>query len=302
MLTSLKRIFKNGWIVFSRNLGLSAATIFIMIMVIFLATFFYIFNNVVKILVSDIQEKVDVAVFFKKDTQEDQIMKAKTELSQIPEVKNVGFVSREEALNDFTKKYQDNPVLMESLQEIGENPFLSSLEVEAWEPSQYDKISKFLEEGNSKDLIEKIDYNKRKPVIERIFAFVSGVNKGGILFGALLSLIAVLVALNTIRIAIFNFSEEISTMRLVGASNWFIRGPFLVQGAVSALIAALFTFLIAFLISYFVDAKIKVIAPEISVFKLFLSDFWLIFLIQILTGLVLSAVSSTIAIRRYLKI
>ncbi len=302
MLTSIKRIFKNGWIVFSRNFGLSVATIFIMIMVIFLATSFYIFNNIVKILISDIQEKVDVAVYFKKDISQDDILKTKTEISQLPEVKNVELVSKEEALETFSEKYKDNPVLMESLREIGENPFLSSLEVEAWEPSQYDKISKFLEEGSSKDLIEKIDYNKRKPVIERIFAFVSGVNKSGIFFGALLSLLAVLVALNTIRIAIYNFSEEISTMRLVGASNWFIRGPFLVQGGICALISAFFTFLIALLISYFVDSKIKVIVPEISVFRLFLGNLGIIFLIQILTGLVLAAVSSTIAIRRYLKV
>ena len=91
-------------------------------------------------------------------------------------------------------------------------------------------------------------------------------------------------------------------MRLVGASNWFIRGPFLIQGAIVGFIAIIIALLITFGLCYGFDAKVKVITPEVSTFGLFLSNFWTLFLIQLATGVGLGIVSSMIAIRKYLKI
>ncbi len=281
---------------------MSIATILIMVVVISLATLLFLLNPASKILISGLQEKVDISVYFGEDVLPGDIWEVESEISRIPEVKDVEYVSREQALEKFIEKHKDDPVLMESLTEVGYNPFLASLNIKAWQVSQYEQVTNFLETGPFRNLIDKVDYHQRKPVIEKVFSITSGINKVGIFFSIIFGAIAILVAFNTIRIAIYNSSEEISIMRLVGASNWFVRGPFLIQGAIVGFIATLITLIITFGICYGLDSKIRVIAPEISIFSLFLSNFWTLILIQLATGIGLGVLSSFIAIRKYLRI
>ena len=302
MFTSFKRIIKAGLVGFSRNLGLSLATIFIMVVVIFLITLLCLLNPIFKGLIADIKEKVDISVYFNEDVAPEDILAVKSEVAKIPAVKEVEYISREEALKKFVEKHKNDPVLMESLTEVGSNPFLASLNIKAWEVSQYEQVSNFLENSSFKNLISKVDYHQRKPVIDKVLAIISGINKVGIFFSVVFGLIAILVAFNTIRIAIHNSGEEISIMRLVGASNWFVRGPFLVQGAIVGFIAVLITILITFLLCYGFDSKVRVIAPQISLFGLFVSNFGILFLVQLATGIGLGIFSSLIAIRRYLRV
>lgn len=281
---------------------MSMATILIMVVVISLATLLFLLNPASKILISGLQEKVDISVYFGEDVLPEDIWEVESEISRIPEVKGVEYVSREQALEKFIERHRDDPVLMESLTEVGYNPFLASLNIKAWQVSQYEQVTNFLETGPFRNLIDKVDYYQRKPVIEKVFSITSGINKVGIFFSIIFGAIAILVAFNTIRIAIYNSSEEISIMRLVGASNWFVRGPFLIQGAIVGFIATLITLIITFGICYGLDSKIRVIAPEISIFSLFLSNFWTLILIQLATGIGLGVLSSFVAIRKYLRI
>ncbi len=301
MLTSFKRIIKTGWKGFLRNIGLGTATIFIMVMVISLATLLFLLNSASDILISDIEKKIDISVYFKEDVLLEDIFAAELEISKIPEVKDVEYVSKEQALERFIERYKDDPAMMEALTEIGFNPLRASLNIKAWEISQYEQVASFLETGLFKDLID-VDYYQRKSVIDKVSAMISGVNKIGIFFSIVLGLIAILIAFNAIRIAIYNSSEEISIMRLVGASNWFIRGPFLIQGIVVGFIATLIALLITFGLCWGFDSRVGAVAPEISTFSLFLSNFWALLLIQLATGVGLGIVSSTIAVRKYLKI
>jgi len=302
MFISFKRVIKTGWKGFRRNIGLSLAAILIMVIVISLATLLFLLSPVSKILIADIQEKVDISVYFKEDVSSEYILEVESEISKIPEVKDVEYISKDQALEKFIEKHKDDPVLMESLAELGSNPFLASLSVRAWEPSQYEQVVSLLETSSFKNLIDKVDYYERKPVIEKVFLTVSGLNRVGIFFSILFAVIAVLIAFNTIRIAIYNSGEEISVMRLIGASNWFVRGPFLIQGIVIGFIAALITLLITFGLCYGFDARIKTVAPDISIYGIFLSNFFLLFLIQLATGIGLGIMSSYIAVRKYLKI
>jgi len=301
MFTSLKRIIKNGWIAFSRNIGLSVATVFVMMMVIFLITFLFLFNSASRILISTIQEKVDISVYFKKGTTPEEILEVKSSLTELPEIKKVEYVSEEEALNKFIEKHKDDPTIMESLGELGENPFLPILNIKAWQASQYEKVVNFLENDSFKNLIEKVDYFQRKPVIEKIFSATATINKAVLILILVLVLVAVLVALNTIRIAIYNSREEISTMRLVGASDWFIRGPFIIQGVLAGLFATAISLLITFLVCWGLDAKINAIC-EISTLSLFFGNFYILLLIQIIGGVGLAVIFTSIAIRRYLRV
>lgn len=302
MFISFKRVIKTGWNGFKRNIGLSLATIIIMVIVISFATLLFFLNPVSKILIADIEKKVDVSVYFKEDTSSEYILEVESEISKIPEVKDVEYISKDQALEKFIERHKDDPVLMESLTELGSNPFLASLNVRAWEPSQYEQVVNLLETSSFRNLIDKVDYHQRKPVIEKVFSTVSGLNRVGVFFSIVFALIAVLIAFNTVRIAIYNSGEEISVMRLVGASNWFVRGPFLIQGIIIGFIAALIALLITFGLCYGFDARIRTIAPDISIYGIFVSNFFLLFLIQLATGMGLGIISSYIAVRKYLKI
>lgn len=302
MLISLKRVIRNGYRNFSRNLALNSAAVFIMSIVVFLITMLFIFNLASKILLSSVQEKVDISIYFKTDVSVEDILEIKSNIAKIPEVKEVEYVSKEQALEKFIEKHKEDPIIMESLTEIGENPLIASLAVKAHNAFQYGEIAKFLEDNLYKDLVDRVDYYQRKPVIEKIFNITSGINQGGILFSIVLGAIAFLIGFNTLRIAIHNCSEEVSIMRLVGASNWFIRGPFLIQGIIVGVLSALFAFLTVFLVSFAIDLKIKMIAPDISFFNLFLSNFWMIVLIQLIIGIGLGIISTMAAIRKCLKV
>ena len=302
MLTSFKRIIKIGWKEFSRNIGISIATIFIMVMVISLVTMLFLLGPISDTLISIVEDKIDISVYIKEDVSVGGIMELKSEISRIPEVEDVDYVSKEEALETFIKTHKDDPVLIESLTEVGYNPFLSCLNIKARQASQYEQVTSFLEGGTFQNLIEKIDYHERKPVIEKVFALTNGINKIGIFFSIIFGVIAVLIAFNAVRIAIHSSKEEISVMRLVGASNWFVRGPFLIQGIIVGFISALITLLITFIFSYFLEPKVRSLAPEISIWGIFVSNFLFLFLIQLATGIGLGIISSYIAIRKYLKI
>jgi len=302
MITTLKRIFKLGWLSFTRDGGIAVVTCFILVITIFLASSLFLLQNSSQFLISSLQEKVDISVYFKEIIPEEDILNVKEELSKIPEVKNVKYVSKEEALKVFVERHKDEPVLMQSLEEVGGNPFLASLNIQAFEASQYQKVTDFLEDPHFKTLIEKVDYYQRKPVIEKIFSLTSTANKAGILLSIVLVVVAILVTFNTIRLAILNQKEEIQIQRLVGASNFFIRGPFLVQGTISGILAALISLAIFTLICWFLGPKIEIFFPDLNIFSFFTKNFWTIFLIQISTGVLLGVISSTLAIRKYLKV
>lgn len=302
MLITLKRILKLGWLNFTRDGEIAVATIFILAMVIFLVSTIFLLKDVSQFLINSLREKVDISVYFKEDASQEDIFHIKEEILKIPEVKEVNYISKEMALEEFIERHKDEPLLMESLEEVGKNPFLASLNIKAWEIDQYGKINEFLKNPSIESLIEKIDYYQRKPLMEKIFSLTSFAKKTGILFSFVLVIIAILVTFNTIRLAILNSSEEIKTQRLVGASNLFIRGPFLVQGVISGIFATLISLLIFSLVCWFLSPKIKILFPDLNLFTLFVKNFWVLFLIQIFTGILLAVISSTIAIRKYLKV
>lgn len=302
MLTSSRRIIINSWKGFSRNVSLNLATVFIMVIVISLPTFLIFLNPASKILINEIKEKVDISVYFNEDVNPKDILLVKSAVSNVSGVEKVEYISKEQALKKFEVKHKNDPVLMKSLTEVGRNPFLPSLSIKALQASQYGQIAKFLETGPFNKLINKVDYYQRKPIIEKIFSTIHNINKAGILFASILGIIAILVAFNAIRTAINNSKEEIETMRLVGASNGFIRGPFLVQGVIIGFFAFLVAFIITFAFCYFFDSKIKSIIPEISIYNLFINNIGMLILVQLITGIGLGVISSMIAVRKYLKI
>lgn len=302
MTNNFKRIIKSGWKDFRQQTSFSLTTIFIMMLAISLLTSLFLFQKGSQFLVESLREKVDMRVYFNEELTGDKILEIKEELSHLPEIKNIEYVSKEEALQKFTLRHENDQVIMDSLAEVGTNPLLASLNIRAWEASQYSAISSFLDNSSLKPLITKVDYNQKKDSIEKLFSITSTVNRVGIVSSIALAFIAVLISFNTIRLAIYGSKEEIETMRLVGASNWFIRGPFLTQGAIIGIFASLITILIFSIAVLYLGPRIMIVFSGFDVASYFFGKFFLISLLQLVFGVGLGIIASWIATRKYLKV
>lgn len=247
------------------------------------------------------QSKIDVTVYFISDAQENQILAIRKEIEAIPEVIEVDYISREQALSDFRDRHKDNAFIASALDEIGTNPLEASLNIKADDPLHYGAISDFLVKKNY-PIIDKINYLENKTVIERLTSIIGAVRGAGSVIALVLAFVAILVTFNTIRLAIYAVREEIGIMRLVGATQWFIRGPFLVSGVLYGLSAAIVVTLVFFPLTWAIAPKVMLVMPGFDLFHYFLNNFFEFFIIMLGSSVVLSVFSSAIAMRKYLKI
>ena len=300
MMIFLKRILKSGWLNFKRSQGLSIITVFVMFLTISMISSIFLFRGLGDFLLISLEKKIDISVYFKEGVSEQDILNTKDLLLEIPGVKNVSYVSPEEAITAFKEKYKDDDVITQALAEVGNNPFLASLNIIASDALKYESITDFLQESRFEGLVDNVDYYQRKPVIEKFYSIKNSFERSGLIAGLILALVAFSITFVTIRLAIYSASEEIGIMRLVGASNWFIRGQFIIQGVICGGLAVLITLVIFPILSYILSSKLFDLTGGFNLFSYYLNNFFVIFGVQGLTGMGLGTVSSLIAVRKYL--
>jgi cell division transport system permease protein len=277
------------------------ATIAIIVLALLVFAGLLVFNVMTKTIISSIEDKIDVSVYFKNTTAEDDILRIRTTLQGLPEVKNVDYVSKDEALAIFKEKHANDPTISQAIEQLNENPLLASLNIKARNPDEYPAISKYLDNDSISPFIEKVSYAQNASVIDRLNRIINTATKGGWGLTAFVSLIAILITFNTIRLAIYSNRESINIMRLVGGSNFFIRGPFLVEGILYGIISAVVSLLLLAPIIYFVSPYANAVVPELYLWSYFVSNLAVLFVYQVLFGVGLGIVSSFIAIGKYLK-
>ncbi|MDP2951651.1 MAG: permease-like cell division protein FtsX [bacterium] len=304
MFLTFKRVLKFAWQGFYRSKALTAQVVFILFVLVLTATFLFLFNEFSNFLISQTQEKVDISVYFKQSVEEAKVLEIKNELENLSDkVKKVDYISREEAQNIFILKHQDDPTYLEALEQVSDNPFFSSLNISAFSPDQYQGIAEFFEVAPLVDLVEKVSYNRNKIIIERLFMVISNIKRAGLGLTIFFALLAALITFNTIKLSIFSLKREITTRKLVGADNWFIRGPFLAQ-AVLYVITALIIFDALFLgLILFLNSQLKPLLLDFDLLNsLVIQKGIILALIQVCFTMIVALVSSWFAVRKYLKV
>ena len=301
MLAGIIRIIKSGWISFWRNKWLSIAAMCVMSLTIFVITSLILVSVMTNSLVKTLRDKIDVSVYFDTNANENDILKTREALVGMSEVESVEYISRTEALSRFQDKHKDNPILMQSLDELIDNPLGASLNIKAQMASQYDNIVNFLNKAEYKEIIDKVNYRENQAVILKVNSITNAIQKSGFIVSIILAIMAVLVAFNTIRITMYSAREEINIMKLVGASKWFIRGPFVVEGALYGLIAGFVTLIAFYPILWYLSPKITSYLPGTDLLYFFQVNLIGILFLQAAIGMSLGVASSLVAIRRYLK-
>ncbi len=301
ILVKLRRVIRTGFINFWRNGWVSLATILVMVITLFVIGGLILGNALVSSTLAQLQDKVDITVYFKGDAKEGDIVALKENLVKLNEVKDVDYTSAADALSAFRQRHADNALITQSLDELGDNPLGASLNIKAKDPSQYESISRFLE-ASAISSIDKINYRQNKTVIDRLSGILSASRNAGFGIILVLSVIAVLVAFNTIRLAIFTSRDEITVMKLVGASSRYVRGPFIIEGLMHGLVAAFFAMAIFYPLTLWLGPLTEQFFGGINIFAYYISNFFQLFAILLVTGCGLGALSSFVAVRRYLKV
>lgn len=257
----------------------------------------------------DLRDKVDVNVYFATSAAEKDILAIKDTLTKLGEVKEVTYTSREQALEDFKARHVNDELTLQALDELEDNPLGAVLNIRAKNPGEYEGIASFLKSesavgSSGTSIISSVDYVRNKTAIDKLTRIISFSEKAGLGLTILLIIISILITLNTVRLAIYVSREEISVMRLVGAENQYIRGPFVVSGTVSGLIAGLITLAIFLPATYWpwrvwdINAQLFL---GIDLFSYYIQHFPWIFFVVVGSGVFIGAVSSYIGVRRYLK-
>lgn len=298
---NLKRVFKTGYKNFHRNDWLSMATVLVMVLVLFVLGGLVFFSALAGTILSNFESKIDITVYFKPEAPEPQIFDVKKEVGTLPQVFAVSYLSQADALTQFKEKNKGNALILDSLNELGNNPLEASINIRAINPESYAAIGDFLAKKNY-SLVDKINYFENQEVIERFGAILGTVKGWGAVTLFVFAFLAVLVAFNTIRLAIYTMREEINIMRLVGAANWFVRGPFLVTGIIYGFTAALAASIIFFPLTWLLSPKLSFLVPQFNLYSYFIGHFVQFFGLMLMAGISLGVLSSLIAIRKYLRV
>ena len=295
-----------GFVGFWRNAFVSLAAIFVMTVALFVIASTLMLDQLLGVSLNNIKDKVDINVYFVTTAASEDIAALQTSLEALPEVTSVTLTTREEALAQFRERHRNDELTIQALEELGDNPLGASLAVRAQETSQYEGIAQYLAEQQqaedpSQPLIDRVNFVKNKNAIDKLTNIIGAVERSSLITMLVLVIAAVVITFNTIRLAIYTTREEIAVQRLVGASNMFIRGPFMLQGIMYGVTAGLVTLLILYPILLWIGPATENFF-QFNLFIYFVSNFWYIFGTIIGSGIVLGLLSSILAVSRYLRV
>lgn len=306
MITSFKRVIRAGFIGFWRNAFVSLSAIFVITITLMVVGGMMLLGQLLDTSLAQIKEKVDINVYMVTTAPEVSVMELKASLESLPDVQEVIYTSREDALAQFREQHKNDELTIQALEELDDNPLGASLSIRAKETSQYESIATFLEQRREAEptdapLIDRINFNQNKQAIDKLTDIIETTGRASYITMLILIASSVLIAFNTIRLTIYTSREEITVMRLVGASNMFIRGPFILQGVMYGLVAGILTLTLLYPVVLWLGPGTEQFFA-FNIFEYFVTNFGYLFFVLVGSGIVLGTVSSTLAIARYLRV
>ena len=301
-MSSLAYFIKQAFQGFARNLSTTLGSIITIFLSLFIIGLFLVGAIVVDNIVKSVESEVSITAYVSDDAKQADIDSMEDFIKGLDGVSNVTFTTKEQALEDFRNMSSNADIV----DELGGNPLPASINVELSDPQKVQSVADQIEQSDLFKSIadednpaDSLKYGQR--TVERLFSVTNYVRYIGIALIVLLVFISLVFINNTIRLAIMARRKEIAIMRLVGASNGFIRGPFLMEGALHAVIGAL-------LAAGCLELLRHLALPRLQASLAFLpigidgNTFLLIYLILLAAGLVIGLIGSAFAMRRYLKV
>jgi cell division transport system permease protein len=295
---ALQGFFRNGW--------LSLVTITMMFMAIFSITLLIAMDYLKQATIAGVEQKVDILVSLKPALDKDKVESLVNDLQNLPEVKKVRIITPEENrklfeetnLNSKAKKALD-------VFTAEENPFSYSLAIQAYNLNQYSLISDFVQQDKYKAWVEDSTLHDYDAFVKKIDELAKLVNRYSWYLIAIFILISIVVIFNTVRMSIYTRRNEVMIMKLVGAGNWFIKAPFILESIFYTLIALLVIIALTFFIIRFIQPSLSSYFQDAQVIDLvgyFKNNFIYIFGLQFLGLIGLNTIATSVALKKYLDV
>lgn len=304
-MSSIGYFFKESLQGFTRNLSTALGSIITIFLSLLVIGVFMVVGVMLNNLMNSVESEVSITCYVKDDAKQENIETVENFIKKLDGVSSVSFTDKDQALENFKNSMTSNPEIIEQLD--GTNPLPASIDVELSDPQLVSDVASKIENNETfakicedpKDPVDSIKYGQG--TVERLFQVTNYVRYVGIALIILLIFIALVFINNTIRLAILARRKEIAIMRLVGASNAFIRGPFLMEGAIHSIIGGLFAVIVIQLIRMFAIPQLQNSIRFLD-FTVSGQSYMLIYLSLIVAGVVIGLIGSAIAMRRYLKV
>ncbi len=289
---------------------MSLASILVMTVTLFVVGTTVFAGVILNATLSELRDKADINVYFTTNAPQDKITQLQQSLQALPEVASADYISAEDALAAFRERHKNDQLTLQALEELGDNPLGAVLNVKAKDISQYETIANFLKTqqalvtGGQTSFIDKVNYfdNAHREALNRLQRITESGQRLGVIIITILILTTLAISFNTLRLAIYTSRDEIHVMRLVGAGQFYIRAPFMVEGVLYGLVAGIVALLLFYPLTFWIGKATQDYFGGINVFTYYLVNFPMFFLIIVGTGVVLGAVASFLATRRYLRI
>lgn len=298
---SLWRIARAGFKSLLRNAWLSTAATAVMVVTLTLLLGGWMINVALNATVSQVADKIDISVFMADDIPQQLQDELRTELEELDNVKEVSYVSKQDALGRYREQYKDTPELLEAVNETA-NPLPASYGVRVFDLDEIDPILAVANQEKYEGLVDPDVNEDRRTTIQRIAGASNFIVRSSLVASAVFAVIAVLIIFNTIRMAIFTRGEEIQIMRLIGATNGFIRGPFIFESAFYGVFAGIVALGLSYSALISLGPKISTHIDFATSIEFFTAYWPLVSLATIGAGIVIGIFSSLLAMMRYLKL
>lgn len=303
---TFSRIFKAGTQNFIRNATLAIAAIAVMVITLSIILFSIIANATFNNTIEQINDRIDISVYLKDSVTEEQRDTLISELEAIPNVRSTTYLSKDDALEAYKEQNQDNLDLLLAISQT-DNPLPATIQIKPDDPNRISDIQEYLDQPEVRALqSNETSYSgDRRVALDNITNATKFMREAGLIGVIVFAFVSMLIIFNTIRMAIFNRRDELHIMRLLGANTSYIRGPFIVEtvlyGIVSAIISVVLCNAIFSVAASAFQATNFGLLDISFASNYFAQNFWWILLGQLLAGILIGAVSSVIATRRYLK-
>jgi cell division transport system permease protein len=287
----------------ARNFWLTLVTIIILVLALSLVNILLTVQVVTQSAINSLKEKIDVTLDLKSQAQEGEILALKSQVSNLDKVRSVEYVSKTQAIEAFRKEHENDPDILQALRELNANPLTASLIIKPKDIDQYDALITDLNKIDS-PIIDSRNFDNPKTMLDKINVVTDKINQIGIAVSLLFILITILVVYNSIRVTIYTHQKEIRVMRLVGASNWFIRAPFLISSIVYTAIGLLLTLLLFYPLLNLMQPYLEYFfnGYKLNLIVYFRTNFILIFGTQFAVAGLVNLLASFIAVRKYSRI
>ncbi len=306
-IITFERIIKTGFVNFVRNISLSVAATAVMVVTLTIVLFSVIANATFKHTLQEITSQIDISIYLKDEVTAEQRDALINQLKGLSNVREVSYSDKNEVLQNFVQANEDNPDLASAIS-LTDNPLPVTIRVKPVDPSKNEEIQSVTERPEIKALqaAETSYSGDRKDAIDKITAASTFVRQAVVVGIVVFAVISMLIIFNTIQMAIFNRRDELTIMRLLGASTWYIKGPFIVEtmlyGVISAIVSLSLTHGLFTVMDQTFGATSLGILDINYATKYFNDNFFLFLAMQLVAGIAIGAISALIATRRYLKL